>query len=92
MKNVFVFGLFITSSCFFCNSFGENITHLSCDCTIAQCLWKKLQLKLNDDITLLPTKPQSAIFGFPEADCQSYLIQKPHSSHLETVHIQVQKK
>ena len=64
-----------TSSCSFCNSFGENIIHLFCDCTTAQCLWKKLQLKLKDDLILLPRTPQTAIFGFLEADCQSYLIQ-----------------
>ena len=71
MKNVLTF----VKSCSFCNSFGENIIHLFCDCTIAQCLWKKLQLKLKDDLILLPLTPQTAIFGFLEADCQSYLIQ-----------------
>ena len=74
-EKLFVFGLSTTSSCSFCNSFGENITHLFCDCTITQCLWKKLQLKLKDDITLLPLTPQAAIFGFLEGNCQSYLIQ-----------------
>ena len=71
----FVFKLFTKSFCSFCNSFGENITHLFCDCTITQCLWKKLQLKLKDNITLLPLTQQAVIFGFLEADCQSYLIQ-----------------
>ena len=74
-EKFFVFGLSTTSSWSFCNSFGENITHVFYDCTITQCLWKKLQLKLKDDITLLPLTPQAAIFGFLEADCQSYLIQ-----------------
>ena len=36
---------------------------------------KKLQLKLKDNLTLLPLTPQAAIFDFLEADCQSYLIQ-----------------
>ena len=71
----FVFEFSTTSSCSFCNCFGENVTHLFCDCTITQCLWKKLQLQLKDNITLLPLTPQVAIFGFLEADCQTYLIQ-----------------
>ena len=67
---------FKTSSCSFCNSFGENITHLFCDCTIIQCHWKKLQLKLKDNITFLPLTAQATtIFGIFVADCQSYLIQ-----------------
>ena len=74
-EKLFVFGLSTTSSCSFCNSFNENITRLFCDCTITQCLQKKLQLKLKDDITLLPLTPQAVIFGFVEADGQSYLIQ-----------------
>ena len=57
------------------NSFGEDVKHLFCHWTITQCLRKKLQLKLKDNITLLPLTPQVAIFGFLEADCQSYLIQ-----------------
>ena len=68
-------GLSTASSCSFCNSFSENVTHLFCDCKITQCLWKKLQSKLNDDITLLPLTPKAAIFGFLQVDCQSYLIQ-----------------
>ena len=71
----FVFGLSTTSSCSFCISFGANITHLFCDCRITQCLWKKIQLKLKDNIALLPLTPQTAIFGFLEADRQSCLIQ-----------------
>ena len=71
----FFFGLSTTSSCSFWNSFGENITHLFCHCATTQCLSKKLQLKLKDDVTLLPLTPQAAICSFPEADCQSYLIQ-----------------
>ena len=67
----FVFGLSATSCCSFCNSFGENITHLFSDCTITQCLWKKLQLKLKDDTALLPLTQQAAIFSFLEANCQS---------------------
>ena len=35
-EKLFVFGLFTTSSFFFCNCFGENITYLFCDCTITQ--------------------------------------------------------
>ena len=65
----------MTLFCSFCNSFSENITHLFCDCTISQCLLKKLQLKLKHNITLLPLTPQAAIFGLLEADCQSYLLQ-----------------
>ena len=57
------------------NSFGGNITHLFCGCTITQCLWDKLRLKLKDNVTLPPLTPQAAIFSFPLADCQSYLIQ-----------------
>ena len=53
-EKFFIFGVSRTSSCSFCNSFDENITHPFCGCTITQCLWKKLQLKLKDDITLLP--------------------------------------
>ena len=45
------------------------------DTLITQYLRKKLQLKLKDNITLLPLTPQAAIFGFFEADCQTYLIQ-----------------
>ena len=74
-EKLFVFGLSAASFCFFCNSFGENIAHLFCDCTKSKCVWKKLQLKLKDNITLLPLTPQAAIFGFLEADYQSYLIQ-----------------
>ena len=51
-ENLFVFGLSTTSSCSFCNSFGKDIAHLFCDCTITQYLWKKLQLKLDNDIIL----------------------------------------
>ena len=58
----------------FFNSFGENITDLSCNCTITECLLKKWQLKLKDNITLLPLIPQAATFGFLEVGCQSYLI------------------
>ena len=67
-EKLFVFGLSTTSPCSFCNSFGENITHLFSDCSITQCLWKKLQLKLKDDITLLPLTPQAAIFVFLETN------------------------
>ena len=56
---------------FFC----DNITHLACDCIITQCLWKKLQLKLKDDLTLLQLLPHAAIFGVLEVDCQCYLMQ-----------------
>ena len=41
-EKLFVFELSTTSSCSFCNSFGENITHLFCDCTVPQSLRKKL--------------------------------------------------
>ena len=75
MKNVFDFGLSTTSSCSFSNSFGDNITHLACDCIITQCLWKKLQLKLKGDLTLLQLLPHAAIFGVLEVDCQFYLMQ-----------------
>ena len=61
--------------CSFYNSFGENIAHLFCVCTITQCLWKNIQFKLKDDITLLPLPSQASIFGFLQANCQSYLIQ-----------------
>ena len=44
-------------------------------CIITQCLWKKLQLKLKDDWTLLPLLPQATIFGVLEFDCQSHLMQ-----------------
>ena len=44
-------------------------------CIITQCLWKKLQLKLKDDWTLLPLLPQAAIFGVLAFDCQSHLMQ-----------------
>ena len=69
------FGLSATLSYSFCNSFGENITHLFCNCTITEYLWKKLELKLKDNITVLPLTPQATIFGFLEADFQSYIIQ-----------------
>ena len=39
-ETLFVFGLSTTSSCLFCNFFGEDITHLFCSCTITHCLWK----------------------------------------------------
>ena len=71
----FDFRICTTSSCSFWNSLRENIPHLFCDCAITQCLWKKLQLKLKDGLAFLPLTPQTAIFVFPEADCQSYLIQ-----------------
>ena len=72
-ENIFVVEL-CTWFCFFCNSFGGNITHLFCDCIITQYLWKTLQLKLKENITLSLT-PQAAIFGFLEADCQCHFIQ-----------------
>ena len=71
----FVFGLSTTTFCSFFNSFGENITHLFCACTITQCLWKKIKLKWKYDITLLPLPSQASIFDFLQANCQSYLIQ-----------------
>ena len=52
---------------------------------------ENIQLKLKDNITLLPLTPQSAIFGFLKADCHCYLIQN-NTSYFETVHIKVQKK
>ena len=70
-KQRFVFGLSTTSSCSLCSSFGENIMHPFYDCTVTQCVWKKLQLKLKDNITFLPLTPQAAISGFLKADCQS---------------------
>ena len=70
----FVFGLSTTSSYSFCNSFGKNITHLFCDCTIRRYIQKKLRLNLKNDLTLFPITPQAAIFDFLELDCQSYLI------------------
>ena len=33
-EKLFVFELCITSSCSFCNSFSENMTHFFCDCII----------------------------------------------------------
>ena len=59
---LFVFGLSTTSSCSFCNCFGENITHLFCDCTITVSL-EKITVQLKDNITFLPLTPQAAIFG-----------------------------
>ena len=56
-KQRFVFGLSTTSSSSFCNSFGENIMHPFCDCTVTQCVWKKLQLKFKDNITFHPLTP-----------------------------------
>ena len=74
-ENLFIFGLSTTSSFSFWNSFNENITHFLRDCTVTQCLWKKIQLKLKDDITLLQLTPQAAIFSFLEANYQCNLIQ-----------------
>ena len=75
-EKLFVFGLSPTSSCSFCSSFGENIAHLFCDCTIMQCHWKKLQLKLKDNIAFLSLTAQATtIFGIFAADWRSYLIQ-----------------
>ena len=73
-EKLFVFELSTTSFRSFCNSFGNKITHFFCNCTITQCSWEKLQLKLKENITFLTLTPQAAIFGFLEADCQSYLI------------------
>ena len=39
-------------------------------------LWKKLELKLKDNITLLPLTPQVTTFGFLETDCQELYIYK----------------
>ena len=52
-----------------------KISHLFCDCIITKCLWKNLQLKSKENVTLLPLTRQSAIFCFLEADCQSFLIE-----------------
>ena len=65
-EKLFVFGLSITLSCSFC-------THLFWDCTITQCLYKKLQLELKDNNLSLTL--QAAIFSLLKADWQSYLIQ-----------------
>ena len=70
----FVFGLSTTSSYSFCNSFGKNITHLFCDCTIRRYIYEKLRLNLKNDLTLFQITPEAAIFDFLELDCQSYLI------------------
>ena len=93
-EKLFVFGISTTSSCSFCNSFSENITHLFCDCTITQCLWKKLHLKLKDNITLFPLTQQAATLSFLEDDCQFYLIQNYILliSKLYILYIQAQKK
>ena len=46
------------------------------NCTKIQGLWEKLQLKLMNNITLLPlTSTCFAFFGFLEVDCQSYALQ-----------------
>ena len=74
-EKCFVFSHSTTLFYFFCNSFGKNITYLFCDCTITQCFWKKIWLKLKDIITLFPPTPQAVIFGFLKVDCQSYSIQ-----------------
>ena len=74
-EKLFVFELSTTSSCSFCNTFGENITHRFCDYTITHCPWKKLQLKLKDNITPLPLTTQAAILSLVEAESQSHLIQ-----------------
>ena len=58
-EKLFVFGI-STTFCFFCNPFSENITYLFCDCTIA-ISWEKLQLKLKDNITLLPLTSWAAL-------------------------------
>ena len=83
-EKLFVFGLSTTLSCSFCNSFGENITNLFCDCTMAQCLWKKLQLKLKDDTTGCDLRS-------PGSRLPILLNRKLHSSLSKTVHIKVQK-
>ena len=74
-EKMFAFGLSTTSVCSFCNYFGINITHLFCNCIIIQCLWKKLQLKLKNNITVLLLTPQATIFSFLEADIQYFLIE-----------------
>ena len=73
-EKLFLFGLSAASFCFFCNSFGEIIRYFFRDCTKTKCVWKKLQLKLKDNITPLPLTPPAAFFAFLEADYQSYLI------------------
>ena len=88
---LFDFGLNTTSSCSSCNSFGENNTHLFCDCAITQCLWKKLQFKLKDDLTVFPLTQQAAIFDFLEANCQSYLIEN-HILHIPKLYIYKSRK
>ena len=68
-----------------------KITHLFCDCAITQCLWKKLQFKLKDDLTAFPLTPQAAIFDFLEANCQSYLIEN-HILHIPKLYIYKSRK
>ena len=74
MKKILNLDFLNHNFCSFFNSFGGNITDLFCNCAITECLLKKLQLKLKDNITLLPLTPQAAKFGFLEAGCHSYLI------------------
>ena len=48
-------------------------------------------MKLKDDLTLHPLTPQAAIFGFPEIDCQSYLIQN-HILLISMLYIYMSRK
>ena len=74
-KKLFTFGLSATSFCTFCNFFWWKYHTSFLWLYNNTMLWKKLQLKLKDNITLLPLTSQAAIFSFFKGDCRSYLIQ-----------------
>ena len=61
-----------TTLCSFGNTLEETPTHIFFDCIHVKCLWKRLQMKFQNDFILPSLKPQTAILGLYNEENDNY--------------------
>ena len=72
-KQLFIFGKHDTKFCSFCNQEDETVIHLFADCSKTKTLWIHLKTYFQHSLELPSLCPQSAVFGFLQADRNVFL-------------------
>ena len=73
-QKLFLFRKHNTSLCSFCNLEDKTVIHLFAHCSKAKRLWCTVIEYFEINLHIPPLSPQSAIFGFPEADDKVFSI------------------
>ena len=72
---LFQFKVSTTSLCSYCNKHDETVQHLFSTCNEVILLWTEIKLYFVNDIKLIASCPQIAIFGYANTDDRCFITQ-----------------